>query len=267
MCAIYLASERERDRPIDPMLHMDLSLGTLVEVEDSQEVPEEDNNLYKQQRALGQDLHRRQGVSGGGPSHSHGVEREHMFDKVLTPSDVGKLNRLVVPKQHAERFFPAAGAGSTQLCFQDRGGALWQFRYSYWGSSQSYVMTKGWSRFVRAARLAAGDTVTFSRSGGGRYFIEYRHCQRRRRDVDISFGDAATVPAWPRPIVIGTAAMNNGGATVASATIAGHDIEVAVAPSGARSFRLFGFNVECSGDDAPAPAPAPAEVEYVDGDT
>lgn len=250
------------------MLHMDLSLGTLVE--DNQEVQEEDNNLYKQQRALGQDLHRQAGGSGGGPSHSHGVEREHMFDKVLTPSDVGKLNRLVVPKQHAERFFPAAGAGSTQLCFQDRGGALWQFRYSYWGSSQSYVMTKGWSRFVRAARLAAGDTVTFSRGaggGGGRYFIEYRHCQRRRRDVDISFGDAATVPAWPRPIVIGTAAMNNGGATVASATIAGHDIEVAVAPSGARSFRLFGFNVECSGDDAPAPAPAPAEVEYVDGDT
>lgn len=34
------------------------------------------------------------------------MEREHMFDKVVTPSDVGKLNRLVIPKQHAERFFP-----------------------------------------------------------------------------------------------------------------------------------------------------------------
>ena len=28
-----------------------------------------------------------------------------MFDKVVTPSDVGKLNRLVIPKQHAEKYF------------------------------------------------------------------------------------------------------------------------------------------------------------------
>ena len=245
-------------------MYMDLSLGTLVQ--DTQEVQEEDqeDNL-DQQRAIGQDLHQQ----GGGGEPSHGVEREHMFDKVLTPSDVGKLNRLVVPKQHAERFFPAAGAG-TQLCFQDCGGALWQFRYSYWGSSQSYVMTKGWSRFVRAARLAAGDTVTFSRGagGGGRYFIEHRHCQRRRRrDVDISFGDAATtMPPWP--IAVGVQAMN-GGATMAvetaSAAIAGTGHDSEVGPSAARSFRLFGFNVECSGDDAPA-APASAEVEYVDVD-
>ncbi|KAI4372137.1 hypothetical protein MLD38_010408 [Melastoma candidum] len=34
------------------------------------------------------------------------VEKEHMFDKVVTPSDVGKLNRLVIPKQHAEKYFP-----------------------------------------------------------------------------------------------------------------------------------------------------------------
>uniref|UniRef100_A0A804NZ19 Protein kinase domain-containing protein n=1 Tax=Zea mays TaxID=4577 RepID=A0A804NZ19_MAIZE len=33
------------------------------------------------------------------------VEKEHMFDKVVTPSDVGKLNRLVIPKQHAEKYF------------------------------------------------------------------------------------------------------------------------------------------------------------------
>ncbi|KAG8050601.1 hypothetical protein GUJ93_ZPchr0009g2319 [Zizania palustris] len=36
----------------------------------------------------------------------HHYEREHLFEKPLTPSDVGKLNRLVIPKQHAERYFP-----------------------------------------------------------------------------------------------------------------------------------------------------------------
>ena len=124
--------------------------------------------------------------SGGGEERAAeqqqqaAVEKEHMFDKVVTPSDVGKLNRLVIPKQHAEKYFPldaAANEKSLVLSFEDRTGNPWRFRYSYWNSSQSYVMTKGWSLFVRAARLAAGDTVTFSRgAGGGCYFIEHRHC-------------------------------------------------------------------------------------------
>jgi hypothetical protein len=246
-------------------MYMDLSLGTLVEdtqeeVQEEHQEEEQEDDLYQQRQALGQDPGQR---GGGEPSHA--TEREHMFDKVLTPSDVGKLNRLVVPKQHAERFFPAAGAG-TQLCFEDRGGVPWRFRYSYWGSSQSYVMTKGWSRFVRGARLAAGDTVSFSRAaaGGRRYFIDYRHCQRRRHD--ISFGDGASVPA-PWPMVT----RGRGATTVAVDTApvpiaAGHGIEVG-STAGARSFRLFGFNVECSGDDGAEASAASAEVEYVDGDS
>ncbi|CAL9191650.1 unnamed protein product [Musa hybrid cultivar] len=73
------------------------------------------------------------------------VERENMFEKPLTPSDVGKLNRLVIPKQHAE--------------------------------NQSYVLTKGWSRFVKEKRLDAGDVVLFGRPrfGGDRLFIGCRH--------------------------------------------------------------------------------------------
>ncbi|CAO2176412.1 unnamed protein product [Urochloa humidicola] len=245
-------------------MYMDLSLGTLVE--DTQEVQEEEqeDDLYQHQ-ALGQDLNH---GGGGEPSNAVvAVEREHMFDKVLTPSDVGKLNRLVVPKQHAERFFPpaAGAAGGTQLSFEDRGGAPWRFRYSYWGSSQSYVMTKGWSRFVRAAWLAAGDTVSFSRAAGGggrRYFIDYRHSQRRRHD--ISFGDASSaVPAaWP----IAAAGVQRRTAAVVDTVLVpatGDGIELGPA-AGAKSFRLFGFNVECGGGDTAVSASA--EVEYVDGD-
>ncbi|KAL0446389.1 UNVERIFIED_CONTAM: B3 domain-containing protein [Sesamum latifolium] len=33
------------------------------------------------------------------------IERENMFDKVVMPGDVGKLNRLVRPKQHVEKYF------------------------------------------------------------------------------------------------------------------------------------------------------------------
>ncbi|KAJ0811204.1 putative transcription factor B3-Domain family [Helianthus annuus] len=118
--------------------------------------------------------------SGGGMMMV--VEREHMFDKVVTPSDVGKLNRLVIPKQHAERYFPLDSSTNDKgllLNFEDRNGKPWRFRYSYWNSSQSYVMTKGWSRFVKDKKLDAGDIVSFQRGVGGsakdRLFIDWRH--------------------------------------------------------------------------------------------
>ncbi|KAL9679853.1 hypothetical protein QQ045_017724 [Rhodiola kirilowii] len=89
-----------------------------------------------------------------------------MFDKVVTPSDVGKLNRLVIPKQHAEKYLPLDSSSNEKgllLNFEDLTGKQWRFRYSYWNSSQSYVMTKGWSRFVKEKNLGAGDIVSFQR--------------------------------------------------------------------------------------------------------
>ncbi|KAE8661399.1 AP2/ERF and B3 domain-containing transcription repressor TEM1 [Hibiscus syriacus] len=96
--------------------------------------------------------------------------REQLFEKVVTPSDVGKLNRLVIPKQHAEKYFPLQSGSSSSkgvlLNFEDVTGKVWRFRYSYWNSSQSYVLTKGWSRFVKEKNLKAGDIVCFQRSTG-----------------------------------------------------------------------------------------------------
>ncbi|BAF09668.1 B3 domain-containing protein Os02g0683500 [Oryza sativa Japonica Group] len=127
------------------------------------------------------------GGGGGGGGEAEVVEKEHMFDKVVTPSDVGKLNRLVIPKQYAEKYFPLDAAANEKgllLNFEDRAGKPWRFRYSYWNSSQSYVMTKGWSRFVKEKRLDAGDTVSFSRGIGDeaarhRLFIDWK----RRADT------------------------------------------------------------------------------------
>ncbi|XP_010499095.1 PREDICTED: AP2/ERF and B3 domain-containing transcription repressor TEM1-like [Camelina sativa] len=103
--------------------------------------------------------------------------REVLFEKAVTPSDVGKLNRLVIPKQHAEKHFPLPAmttetgvspspAKGVLINLEDRTGKVWRFRYSYWNSSQSYVLTKGWSRFVKEKNLRAGDVVCFERSTG-----------------------------------------------------------------------------------------------------
>lgn len=101
--------------------------------------------------------------------HQFNKSREHLFEKTVTPSDVGKLNRLVIPKQHAEKHFPLQSRDTSKgvlLNFEDLGGKVWRFRYSYWTSSQSNVLTKGWSRFVKEKGLSAGDTVSFYRSTG-----------------------------------------------------------------------------------------------------
>ncbi|KAL6573666.1 regulator of (H+)-ATPase in vacuolar membrane [Orobanche hederae] len=129
-------------------------------------------------------------ASGGGFIFTRGGDpsakaRAHLFDKAVTPSDVGKLNRLVIPKQHAEKHFPLQNRNDNNininnnddnnnnnnskgvlLNFEDTGGKVWRFRYSYWNSSQSYVLTKGWSRFVKEKNLRAGDVVSFQRSTG-----------------------------------------------------------------------------------------------------
>ncbi|XP_055808929.1 B3 domain-containing protein At2g36080-like isoform X2 [Solanum dulcamara] len=110
------------------------------------------------------------------------IPKEHLFEKPLTPSDVGKLNRLVIPKQNAEKYFPLnesindSGEKGFLLSFEDELGKLWKFRYSYWNSSQSYVLTKGWSRFVKEKKLDAGDVVLFERHrvDGDRQFIGWR---------------------------------------------------------------------------------------------
>ncbi|KAF8030931.1 hypothetical protein BT93_D0198 [Corymbia citriodora subsp. variegata] len=109
-----------------------------------------------------------------------------LFQKEVTPSDVGKLNRFVIPKQHAEKHFPLGNLTSPTtskgalLNFIDSGGKVWRFRYSYWNSSHSYVLTRGWTRFVKEKSLRAGDIVSFRRSVGLEKQLHI-NCMRRSR--------------------------------------------------------------------------------------
>lgn len=100
-----------------------------------------------------------------------------LFQKELTPSDVGKLNRLVIPKKYAIKHFPPVSScaeenddssvvDDMQLAFYDRFMRQWKFRYCYWRSSQSFVFTRGWNRFVKEKELNANDIINF-------YLCEY----------------------------------------------------------------------------------------------
>nr|Q0DXB1.2 RecName: Full=B3 domain-containing protein Os02g0764100 [Oryza sativa Japonica Group] len=129
--------------------------------------------------------------------------REPLFEKAVTPSDVGKLNRLLVPKQHAEKHFPlrrtSSDASGVLLNFEDGEGKVWRFRYSCWNSSQSYVLTKGWSRFVREKGLRAGDTIVFSGSAYGPDKLLFIDCKKNNTaaatgdEKPITSGEATRV--------------------------------------------------------------------------
>ncbi|KAL6139981.1 hypothetical protein ACLB2K_058282 [Fragaria x ananassa] len=126
------------------------------------------------------------------------TQKEWLFEKVLTPSDVGRLNRLVIPKQQAEKHFPLmdSEAKGVLLYFEDDLGKVWRFRYCFWSSSQSYVLTKGWTRFVKEKKVKAGDVVRFHGSSSmgddKKLFIE---CTPRNIDNEVS-----GYPEVPSPV-------------------------------------------------------------------
>ncbi|XP_059638124.1 AP2/ERF and B3 domain-containing transcription factor At1g50680-like [Cornus florida] len=103
---------------------------------------------------------------------NEGFSCKLLFQKELTPSDVGKLNRLVIPKKYAVKYFPyipenpeenviGGKVDDVQLVFYDRLMRSWKFRYCYWKSSQSFVFTRGWNRFVKEKELKTNDIVAF----------------------------------------------------------------------------------------------------------
>ncbi|KAF8044223.1 hypothetical protein BT93_A2262 [Corymbia citriodora subsp. variegata] len=177
------------------------------------------------------------------------AEKEPMFEKPLTPSDVGKLNRLVIPKQHAEKHFPLVDEATQLLSFEDESGKWWRFRYSYWSSSQSYVLTKGWSRFVKDKGLDAGDVVLFHRhrADSERLFIGWRRRGESSPGVSAvaaeTRGGGGGFHAGRRPYP----AHNDGPSRPGSYTRS----QAGGAPAAGnnpRRVRLFGVNLECQLD-------------------
>ncbi|PWA59822.1 DNA-binding pseudobarrel domain-containing protein [Artemisia annua] len=189
------------------------------------------------------------------PSYNHHIQhdltttanhypKQHMFEKPLTPSDVGKLNRLVIPKQHAEKHFPISSSEDQQkgllLTFEDELGKLWRFRYSYWNSSQSYVLTKGWSRYVKDKRLDAGDVVLFEKHvlDCDRMFIGWR-----RRSLPSGYPTAHHLHAGEAYENVDSY-QRRGVAT--------------------RRLRLFGVNLECPYDSEPSTSDGSSHGGQVD---
>lgn len=97
--------------------------------------------------------------------------RTYLFGKVLNRSEVGKADRLVIPKIFSG-CFPSISNGDessleerpvndVELGFYDQSMTLWKFRYCYWRKSKTYSLSRGWRKFVEEKDLSYKDEVVF----------------------------------------------------------------------------------------------------------
>ncbi|GER40364.1 auxin response factor [Striga asiatica] len=107
------------------------------------------------------------------------------FAKALTPSDAGGGGGFSIPKFCAEMIFPPLEQPSGQrppnqgLTVRDARGRPWEFRHIYRGTPRRHLLSTGWSRFVKAKQLVAGDVVVFvGRRSTGEVFAGVRKARR-----------------------------------------------------------------------------------------
>ncbi|KHG29290.1 Auxin response factor 12 [Gossypium arboreum] len=87
------------------------------------------------------------------------------FYKTLTASDTSTHGGFSVPRRAAEKVFPPLDFSqqppAQELIARDLHDIEWKFRHIFRGQPKRHLLTTGWSVFVSAKRLVAGDSVLF----------------------------------------------------------------------------------------------------------
>ncbi|CAA2971700.1 auxin response factor 6-like isoform X1 [Olea europaea subsp. europaea] len=104
------------------------------------------------------------------------------FCKTLTASDTSTHGGFSVPRRAAEKVFPPLDYSQTPPCQEliakDLHGNEWKFRHIFRGQPKRHLLTTGWSVFVSAKRLVAGDSVIFIWNENNQLFLGIRRANR-----------------------------------------------------------------------------------------
>ncbi|PIN17457.1 hypothetical protein CDL12_09885 [Handroanthus impetiginosus] len=104
------------------------------------------------------------------------------FCKTLTASDTSTHGGFSVPRRAAEKVFPPLDYSQTppaqELIAKDLHGNEWKFRHIFRGQPKRHLLTTGWSVFVSAKRLVAGDSVIFIWNENSQLLLGIRHANR-----------------------------------------------------------------------------------------
>uniref|UniRef100_A0ACD5Y376 Uncharacterized protein n=1 Tax=Avena sativa TaxID=4498 RepID=A0ACD5Y376_AVESA len=115
------------------------------------------------------------------------------YAKQLTQSDANNGGGFSVPRSCADLVFPPldfdADPPVQTLRVRDLLGARWEFRHIYRGTPRRHLLTTGWSKFVNAKVLVAGDAVVFARRPNGDVLAGVRRAPRYPAACSQSAGE------------------------------------------------------------------------------
>ncbi|RZC67559.1 hypothetical protein C5167_011249 [Papaver somniferum] len=104
------------------------------------------------------------------------------FCKTLTASDTSTHGGFSVPRRAAEKVFPPLDFSqqppAQELIARDLHDNEWKFRHIFRGQPKRHLLTTGWSVFVSAKRLVAGDSVLFIWNEKNQLFLGIRRAHR-----------------------------------------------------------------------------------------
>ncbi|KAK6920448.1 Auxin response factor domain [Dillenia turbinata] len=114
----------------------------------------------------------------------------HSFCKTLTASDTSTHGGFSVLRRHAEECLPPLDMSRQpphqELVAKDLHGNEWRFRHIFRGQPRRHLLQSGWSVFVSAKRLVAGDAFIFLRGENGELRVGVRRAMRQQSNVPSS---------------------------------------------------------------------------------
>ncbi|KAJ1273329.1 hypothetical protein BS78_06G271700 [Paspalum vaginatum] len=126
------------------------------------------------------------------PTHGAYTKGKHpteYFCKNLTASDTSTHGGFSVPRRAAEKLFPQLDYSmqppNQELIVRDLHDNLWTFRHIY-RQPKRHLLTTGWSLFVGAKRLKAGDSVLFIRDEKSQLLVGVRRATRQQPALSSS---------------------------------------------------------------------------------
>ncbi|CAD6253779.1 unnamed protein product [Miscanthus lutarioriparius] len=116
--------------------------------------------------------------------------RVHSFCKTLTASDTSTHGGFSVLRRHADECLPPLDMSrqppTQELVAKDLHGVEWHFRHIFRGQPRRHLLQSGWSVFVSAKRLVAGDAFIFLRGDNGELRVGVRRAMRQQANVPSS---------------------------------------------------------------------------------
>ncbi|XP_062203738.1 auxin response factor 25-like isoform X2 [Phragmites australis] len=104
------------------------------------------------------------------------------FCKTLTASDTSTHGGFSVPRRAAEKVFPPLDFSQQppvqELIARDLHDNEWKFRHIFRGQPKRHLLTTGWSVFVSAKRLVAGDSIIFIWNDNNQLLLGIRRANR-----------------------------------------------------------------------------------------